>query len=182
MFSYQKRLMFPVYIEYPDKDFAHLLQEHYLGDDSEFIQFTRLMYQHLHIDNTHIRNLLGMIAAEELGHLELVGAAIRKLGGREPLVMNHLFQQHSEDRSGFDILEAMKKNVEAEERAIKLYTNLLVKTKDVHIRRLLKFLINREDVHRRIISKIIVMLTQEDGNEQLNSLIHDYKMSLRVIT
>ena len=174
--------MFPVYIEYPDKDFAHLLQEHYVGDDSEFIQFIRLMYQHLHIDNIHIRNLLGMIAAEELGHLELIGAAIRKLGGREPLVTYPLSQQYFESVSGFEILEAMNKNVEAEESAIKLYTNLLAKTKDIHIRRLLKFLINREEVHRKIISKIVILLTQEDGNEQFTSLIHEYKMSLRVIT
>lgn len=174
--------MFPVYIEYPDNDFAHLLQEHYVGDDSEFAQFTRLMFQHLHINNTHIRNLLGMIAAEELGHLELVRAAIKKLGGQESSVENPLPEQYFQGVSGVEILKAMKENEKAEERAIKLYTKHLAKTNDVHIKRLLRFLINREEVHRKIFIKIAILINQDDGNEQFSALIHEYKMSLRVIT
>ncbi len=181
MFSYQKRLMFPVYIEYPDKDIAHLLQQHYVGNDSEFAQFTRVMFQHLHIHNPYLRDLLGMIAAEELGHLELVTAAIKKLGGREPLV-NELLSEYPDSVSGAEILKGMKENEEAEERAIKLYTKLLAKTDDFHLKRILQFLINREDVHRKIFSKIIILITQEAGNEQFAALIHEYKMSLRVIS
>lgn len=181
MFSYQKRLMFPVYIEYPDSDFTHLLQEHYVGDDSEFAQFTRLMFQHLHINNPHIRNLLGMIAAEELGHLELVRAAIKKLGEQEPSITNTLPEQYFKGVSGVEISKAMKENEEAEERAIKLYTKHLAKTNDVYIKRLIKFLINREEVHRKIFRKITILINQEDSNEQFSALIHEYKMSLRVI-
>jgi len=182
LFSYQKRLLFPVYIEYPDKELAHLLQKHYAGEDSEFVQFTQLMSQHLHINTPHIRDLLGMIAAEELGHLELIGAAIKKLGGQAPLVKNYFPRQSLEIASAVDISSIMKDNEKAEEKAIKLYTKHIAKTNDTHIKRLLQFLINREEVHQKIFNRSALLIDQEAGSEQFSTLIHDYKMSLRVIT
>lgn len=184
MFSYHKRLLYPVYAEHPDKEFADLLLEHYWGKDSEYMAFTHYMFQRIYAVNSFIRDLLGLIAAEELGHMELIGTAIKKLGGTQFSVIRYSLKElgniHLSEEYA-DILDMIKEDQEAEQRAITLYSKHLSLTDDVYIKRMLKFLINREETHLTILKRSAELIAQEAGNEHFSALIHDYKMSLRVV-
>jgi Mn-containing catalase len=184
MFSYHKRLLYPVYVERPDKEFAGLLLQHYWGRESEFMSFTRYIFQRVYAPNPFIRDLMGLIAAEELGHMELIGTAIKKLGGTEyPVIKNSWKEAGNISFSAEyeDILDMIKEDQEAEQREITLYSKHLKLTGDVHIKRMLKFLIDREETHLTILKRSAALLAQEAGNEHFSALIHDYKMSLRIV-
>lgn len=183
MFSYQKRLLFPVYVEHPDENFALVLLEHCDGKDGEFIAFSRYLRQKQQMTNPYVKDLLGMIAAEELGHMEMIGVAIKKLGSPE-LPACRTDQKlcpggHNGTETG--ILEILKTNEEAEERAKRNYQKALSLTKDDNLKRMIQFLINREDVHQRLLKKAGILIVQAASNEQFSTLIHEYKMSLRVM-
>ncbi|NLI90707.1 MAG: Mn-containing catalase [Peptococcaceae bacterium] len=182
MFSYQKRLLFPVYVEHPDERFAAILLKHFEGKDSEFASFTRCMIYRLHITNPFIRDLLGMIAAEELNHMEIIGVAIKKLGIPE-IPLDRFSKQTIPDMNpgSTEPVQILKRVQETEERTRKLYLRHLAMTNDTYLKKMIRFLINREEVHQRLFEKIIVLIEENAGNEQFASLIHEYKMSLRVV-
>jgi len=183
MFSYRKRLLFPIHIEHPDEKFAAVLLADYDGPDSEFAAFVRYMYHSLYMINPYVRDLLGMMAAEELSHWEMIGVVIRKLGLADlpPYDSSGEFYDAHSLGKDKDILEMLKNDEEAEELAKKRYTKLLNLTNDVYIKRLLRFLIRREAVHQKLINKTINILTLDVGYEQYAAIIHEYKMSLRVV-
>ncbi|AHF10521.1 MULTISPECIES: manganese catalase family protein [Dehalobacter] len=183
MFSYQKRLLYPVYVEQKNEKLAWTLLEHIGGKDGEFTAFTRHMYQRLHVINPYIRDLLGMIASEELAHMEIIAAVVRKLGladlplansGQESWNMEYV-------EKSTDINEMLKIDEEAEIRAKRLYLRHLTLTEDTSLKKVLQFLVNREEVHQRLLRKSGVLVAQEANNEQFSTLIHEYKMSLRVM-
>lgn len=183
MFSYQKRLLFPVYVEHPDEKFASVLLEHCDGKDGEFIAFSRYLRQRLQMPNPYVKDLLGMIAAEELGHLEMIGVAVKKLGYRESPACRSEQKPEPAGLNGTEngVLEMLKTNEEAEERAKKNYQKALGLTRDDNLKRMIQFLINREDVHQRLVKKAGILVAQAASNEQFSTLIHEYKMSLRVM-
>ncbi len=183
MFSYQKRLLFPVYVENPDQKFATVLFEHFGGRDGEFTAFTRQMCHRLHMTNPYVRDLLGMIAAEELGHMEMIGVAIKKLGVPDLPIYNsnERFWEVEYIDNTTDVLEMLRMDEEAEDRTKKLYDKHLKMTGDPNLKRMIQFLINREEVHQRLFKKTGILITQGASNEQFSTLIHEYKMSLRVV-
>lgn len=183
MFSYQKRLLYPVHVEYKDAKFARALLEHFAGYDSELTAFMRLMHQRLHVTNPYIRDLLGMLGSEELAHMEIIGTAIRKLGIEELPFTDPAGDEWdiSYVEKGINAPEMMKINEEAEDRTKKLYMKHLAMTSDINLKKMLQFLIDREEVHRLLFKKTGIMLSQDAGNEQYATLIREFKMSLRVI-
>ncbi|UWG96076.1 manganese catalase family protein [Dehalobacter sp. DCM] len=183
MFSYQKRLLFPVHVDYKDEKLARVLLEHFAGYDSELTAFMRLMHQRLQAENPYIRDLLGMLGSEELAHMEVIGTAIRKLGidnlpltdpKGSPWDVGYVEKEASS-------IELMRLNEEAENRMKKLYMKHVGMTSDSNVKKMLLFLSSREEVHQRLFKKAGILLSQNAGNEQFSALIHDYKMSLRII-
>lgn len=183
MFSYQKRLLFPVYVEHPDDKFASVLFDHYGGKDGEFTAFTRLLSHRLHMTNPYVRDLIGMIAAEELGHMEMIGVALKKLGMSELPICNAKEEPWTIQsiEVGEDVLRMLKINEAAEDRMRKLYLKSLNLTKDVHLKKMIQFLITREEVHQSLFKKTSAVIAQGASNEQLSAIIHEYKMSLRIV-
>lgn len=183
MFSYQKRLLYPVYVAYKDEKFAHALLAHFAGYDSELTAFIRLMHQRLHAVNPYIRDLLGMLGSEELAHMEVIGTAIRKLGIEDLPFTDPMGDAWSISyvEKTISAAEMMKINEEAEKRTKKLYSKHLAMTNDTNLKKMLQFLISREEVHQRLFKKAGIMLSQNASNEQYATLIHEFKMSLRVI-
>jgi len=197
MFSYRKRLIFPVYIEHPDKKLAVYLLKDFQGPDSELASFIRYMNHRLKVVDPHIRNLLGMIAAEEMGHWELIGTAIQKLGlpdlpfpttavgdgtapaGEGTASVGDVPDGEAEETK---ILLMLKTDREAEEKAKKRYQKLTGLTNDANLQKMFRFLSGREAVHERLMMKTVDLLKSGAGKEHLVGVIREYRMSLRVIT
>jgi Mn-containing catalase len=181
MFSYQKRLLFPVYVEHPDEKFAQVLLEHFRGEDSEYAAYNRYLYYRLHTTTPLVRDLLGMIAAEELSHWEIIGVAIRKLSAADLPAFESYNNFTTGNTADTGIIPLLMAGQAAEERAKKLLLKHLSLTNDTYLKKMMRFLLDREDIHQKLLEKTITLLAQNAGNEQLASLIHEYKMSLRVI-
>jgi Mn-containing catalase len=183
VFHYRKHLFYPLHVERQDPVFAKLLLEHYAGRNSELSSSIQYLNHRSNMPNRYVRELLGLIAAEELGHMELIAAAIIKLGGPPltcvnsqgaPWVLNYIDQS-------VDCINLLQVDVQAETRAALLYQQHLELTTDPHMKKMISFLIGREGVHKRLLQRALGLVRETGSPEEFNELIYDYKMSLQVL-
>jgi len=183
VFNYRKRLFYPVHVERQDPIFAKVLLEHYAGKDSELSSSIQYLNHRSNMSNRYIRELLGLIAAEELGHMEILSVAINKLGGQSFIWANSDVTPWSlnfVDQSA-DAINMLKVDVEAETRASQLYYEHLALTSDPNMKRMISFLIGREEVHQRLLQKALMLISESGSSEEFNELIYDYKISLQIL-
>lgn len=182
MFSYRKRLLYPVTVERRDPLFAQEMQEHYGGRDAEFTAVSQYLNHRSNMSNRYVKELLGMIAAEEASHLEMIGLTISKLGGTPAYVNAQGVPWHMEYvDQGFDPVEMLQADIEAETRTHDLYSRHLQMTYDPGIKKLINFLAGREEVHRHLCQKAQKMIAKDASQDQFAHLIYEYKMSLQVL-
>ena len=183
MFNFRKHLFYPIHVERQDPVFAKVLLEHYAGRNSELSSSIQYLNHHSNMSNRYLRELLGLFAAEELGHMEIISAAIVKLGGPPltcinskgaPWVINYIDQS-------VDPVAILQVDVQAEIRAGHLYQKHLELTSDSHMKRMINFLIGREEVHKRLLQRAQILIRDIGSPEDFNELIYDYKMSLQVL-
>jgi len=181
LFSYSKPLFYPVQVEFRDPVFAQTLLEHYGGKDSEYSAATQYLNHRSNLNNRYLRDLLGMIAAEEMGHMEMIAVAINKLGGNPLSYVNSLgitWNIGYVDQA-LDPIEMLQADVKAEDRARILYNHHYTMTHDSGLKKMISFLGKREDVHKRLFQKAQTLIQKGALPEQFNELIIDYKMSLK---
>lgn len=183
VFNYHKRLFYPIHVERQDQAFANVLMEHYAGIDSELSSAIQYFNQRSNISNRYVRELLGVIAAEELGHMELIAVAINKLGGPPLTLVNakgnpwgitHIDQS-------LDVIDMLQMDIQAETRVSRLYLQHLEMTNDLNMKKMIKFLISRGEVHKHLLKKAQKLLRENRSPEEFTGLIYDYKMSLQVL-
>lgn len=183
MFSYNRPLFYPVHVQLRDPVFGQILLEHYGGKDSEYSAATQYLNHRSNMHNRYLRDLLGLIAAEEMGHMEMIAVAINKLGGAP---LNYVNSQGIPWNMGYidqnsDPIAMLQADVEAEVRAKKLYDQHLKMTNDSGLQSMIKFLGNREDVHRHLFHKAQILILQGVPHKQYIELISEYKASLQTI-
>jgi len=183
VFNFRKHLFYPIHVERQDPVFAKVLLEHYAGRNSELSSSIQYLNHRSNISNRYVRELLGLFAAEELGHMEIISVAIMKLGGPPltcvnsqgaPWVINYIDQS-------VDSITILQVNVQAETRAGQLYQRHLELTSDPNMKRMINFLIGREEVHKRLLKRAQILIRDNSSPEEFNELIYDYKMSLQVL-
>ena len=79
MFSYEKKLQYPVRIKNPNPKLASVIITQYGGPDGELGASLRYLSQRYAMPYPEIKGLLTDIGTEELGHLEMVGALVHQL-------------------------------------------------------------------------------------------------------
>lgn len=79
MFKHEKMLFHPVAVEKPNPQYAALLQEQLGGGNGELKAAMQYMSQSFRIKDPEIKDLFLDIAAEELGHMEMVAQTINLL-------------------------------------------------------------------------------------------------------
>lgn len=183
MFTYRKRLFYPVYVEQADPRFGQILLEHYGGKDSEFSAGTQYLNHRSNMPNHYVRELLGLIAAEEMGHMEMIAVAINKLEGPPLSYVNSqgIPWNISYVDQSLDPIAMLQADTEAEIRARALYNKHLTMTNDPGLKRMINFLGGREDVHKHLFQKAQLLIRQGASSEQFSGLIYEYKMSLQVL-
>lgn len=179
MFYYKKRLIYPVHVDRPDPILAKVLFEDYQRELRSSIHY---LNRRSNISNRYVKELLGLIAAEELGHMEIISVAINKLGG-PPLIsdnsQNALWEMNI--NQSLDAIAILQLDVEAEARASQRYHRHIEFTSDPHMKRLNKFLGNREEVHRRLLQKAQTLIYKIGSPDEFNELIYEYKVSLQIL-
>ncbi len=79
MWSYEKRLQFPVKIACPDARAAKVIITQYGGPDGELGASMRYLSQRYSMPDRRVAGLLTDIGTEELAHLEMVSALVYQL-------------------------------------------------------------------------------------------------------
>ena len=79
MFSYEKKLQYPVKIDKCNPRLASIIISQYGGPDGELGASLRYLSQRYSMPFDELKGLLTDIGTEELGHLEMVGAIIHQL-------------------------------------------------------------------------------------------------------
>ena len=79
MFSYDKKLQYPVKIDKPNPKLASIIISQYGGPDGELGASLRYLSQRYSMPFDELKGLLTDIGTEELGHLEMVGALVHQL-------------------------------------------------------------------------------------------------------
>ena len=83
MFTHDKKLFRPVKIEKANPQYAALLQEQLGGANGELKAAMQYLSQSFRIKDPKIKDLFLDIAAEELGHMEMVAQTIYLLNGED---------------------------------------------------------------------------------------------------
>ncbi len=79
MFSYEKKLQYPVNIKNPNPKLAQIIITQYGGPDGELGASLRYLSQRFAMPYSELKGLLTDIGTEELGHLEMIGAIVYQL-------------------------------------------------------------------------------------------------------
>ncbi len=79
MWSYEKRLQYPVNITTCNPKIAKVIITQYGGPDGEMSASLRYLSQKFAMTDNRVSGLLNDIGTEELGHLEIVGAIVHQL-------------------------------------------------------------------------------------------------------
>lgn len=79
MWTYEKKLQFPVNIKNPDPSFAKIVISQVGGPDGELSASMRYLNQRYAMPYDRVRAMLTDIGTEELAHLEMVAAIVYQL-------------------------------------------------------------------------------------------------------
>ena len=169
MWSYEKRLQFPVNIKEPNAKLAQVIISQYGGPDGEMGASMRYLSQRYSMPYKEVAGLLTDIGTEELGHLEMVATIVHQLtrnlsmeeiekSGFANYYVDHTIGVWPQAAGGvpFNACEFQSKgdpitdlceDLAAEQKASSTYDNILRLIKDPDICEPIKFLRAREVVH-----------------------------------
>lgn len=186
MWTYEKRLQFPVNIKNPDPAVAKFIISQVGGPDGELAASQRYLHQRYSMPYDVAKATLTDIATEELAHLEMVGTIIHQLtrnltiedikaAGMEPYFVDHTAGVYPQAAAGFpfdalsfavkgDPITDLTEDLAAEEKARTTYDNILRMIDDPDIIEPIRFLRQREIVHIQRFGE-----TLENVKDSLNS-------------
>ncbi len=169
MWSYEKRLQFPVNIKEPNAKLAQAIISQFGGPDGELAASMRYLSQKFATPYKEVAGLLNDIGTEELAHLEMIGAIVFQLtrnlsmeeiekSGFDKYYVDHtlgLWPQAAggipfnacEFQSKGDIITDLFEDMAAEQKARSTYDNILRLVDDPDVCAPIKFLREREVVH-----------------------------------
>ena len=169
MWSYEKRLQFPVNIKEPNAKLAQVIISQYGGPDGEMGASMRYLSQRYSMPFKEVAGLLTDIGTEELGHLEMVATIVHQLtrdlsmeeiekSGFANYYVDHTIGVWPQAAGGVpfnacefqvkgDIITDLHESMAAEQKARSTYDNILRLIKDPDVCEPIKFLRAREIVH-----------------------------------
>lgn len=169
MFKHEKQLFHPVEVEGPNPQYAALLQEQLGGGNGELKAAMQYMAQSFRVKDPEIKDLFMDIAAEELGHMEMVAETINLLNGHKVdynktgsgEIQTHVLLGLSPgliNASGYswtgdyvtvtgDLCADLLSNIASEQRAKVVYEYLYRQISDKKVKETIDFLLNREEAH-----------------------------------
>lgn len=169
MWSYQKKLQYPVNIKNTNPKLAAYVVSQYGGPNGELAASLRYLSQRYSMPDDMTRALLTDIGTEELAHLEIVGTIVRQLAKNATdeqienspfgaYFMNHGRGVFPADATGVpfnamaiavtaDPIADLVEDLAAEQKARVVYDNILKVSDDPDVNDVIKFLREREVVH-----------------------------------
>jgi spore coat protein JC len=169
MWSYDKKLEYPIKIKRADPKMAKVIITQYGGPDGEIGAALRYLSQRFSMITPQAKATLNDIGTEELAHLEMVGAMVRQLtenattqeiekAGYTPYFVDHDRGVYPQTAGGVPFSAAtlqvtgdprtdLYEDLAAEQKARSTYEYLISLASDPDVIEPLKFLREREVVH-----------------------------------
>ena len=169
MWTYEKRLQYPVKIKKCDPNMAALIISQFGGPDGELAASQRYLSQRYSVPYGEVAGLLTDIGTEELAHMEMICAIIHQLTRNltpeqikkstfAPFYIDHTTGLWPAAASGApfsaavfqskgDPITDLTEDMAAEQKARTTYDNILRLVDDPDVREPIKFLREREIVH-----------------------------------
>ena len=169
MWTYDKKLQYPVNIKQTNPKLAMAIISQLGGPDGELAASLRYLNQRYSAPYDEVRAVLTDIGSEELAHLEMISAIIYQLTrdltpeeikkyGFEPYYVDHTTGIYPVAASGTpftatyfqskgDVITDLHEDLAAEQKARTTYDNLLRIADDYDVKDPLRFLREREVVH-----------------------------------
>lgn len=203
MFKHEKQLFHPVEVEGPNPQYAALLQEQLGGANGELKAAMQYISQSFRIKDKEIKDLFMDIAAEELGHMEMVAATINLLNGHDVNysktnageIQTHVLLGLSPgliNASGYswtsdyvsvtgDLCADLLSNIASEQRAKVVYEYLYRQISDKKVRETIDFLLNREEAHNAMFREVFNKV-QDTGSDRDFGVTKDSKLYFNLST
>jgi spore coat protein JC len=169
MFSYEKRLQYPVKIKTPNPKYASIIVSQLGGPDGEIGASLRYLTQRIAMPYDKVVGILTDVGVEELAHFEMISAILYQLtrnlsyeeikkSGFDTYFVDHTTGIYPVAASGFpysasqfqskgDVLADLNEDLAAEQKARVTYDNILRLVDDPDVCDAIKFLRAREIVH-----------------------------------
>lgn len=169
MFSYEKKLQYPVKISSSNPKLAQIIITQYGGPDGELGASLRYLSQRYTMPHAELKGLLTDIGTEELGHFEMIGAIVYQLtrnlsmeeikaSGFDKYFVDHTTGIYSIAASGVpysaatfaskgDVITDLNEDLAAEQKARTTYDNILRFCDDPDVKDPIRFLREREIIH-----------------------------------
>ena len=169
MWTYDKRLQYPVKIVRPNPAMAKIILTQIGGPDGEAGAAMRYLSQRYAAPDSVVRAILTDIGTEELGHIEMVSAVVYQLtrnmtpnqireSGYDVYFVDHTAGIYPQSAAGSafsaetlqstgDVIADLQEDMAAEQKARLTYDNILRLSDDPDVRDVIKFLREREIVH-----------------------------------
>ena len=169
MWTYEKKLQYPVNIKNPNPKLAKFIISQYGGPDGELAASLRYLSQRVSMPYPEVAGLLTDIGSEELAHLEMVSAIVHQLtkgmtieqikaAGFEDYFVDHTAGVYPQAASGVpfnamalqvkgDAITDLVEDLAAEQKARTTYDNILRMADDLDVIDPIRFLREREIVH-----------------------------------
>lgn len=187
MWSYERRLQFPVNIKNPNAQLAQAIISQYGGPDGEMGASMRYLSQKFATPYKEVAGLLNDIGTEELGHLEIVGAIVHQLtrnlsmeeiekSGFDKYYVDHTLGVWPQAAGGVpftatqfqstgDIITDLFEDMAAEQKARTTYDNILRLVDDPDVCAPIRFLREREIIHFQRFGEAL-RITQDNLNSK----------------
>lgn len=169
MWSYEKKLQYPVKIKNPNPQLAKIIISQLGGPDGELAASMRYLNQRYAMPYAEVTGILTDVGTEELAHLEMVASILYQLtrnlneeqikaSGFDTYFVDHTTGIYPIAASGVpmdmkyvgikgDVIADLNEDLAAEQKARVTYDNILRLTDDPDVRDPIKFLREREIVH-----------------------------------
>ena len=183
MFSYDKKLQYPVKIERPNPRLARIILTQYGGPDGELGASLRYLSQRYSMPFDELKGLLTDIGTEELGHLEMIGAIVHQLTRNmkdeqykdpafAPYFVDHTAGVYPVSAGGTpwsamsvqvkgDPITDLAEDMGAEQKARATYDNILRLSDDPDVNDVIRFLREREIVHFQRFGEAMQLLREK---------------------
>lgn len=191
MFKHEKILFHPVGVERPNPQYAALLQEQLGGANGELKAAMQYMSQSFRIKDPEIKDLFLDIAAEELGHMEMIAQTINLLNGHDvnaekvpageiethvllglnPGLINASGYSWTSDYVSVtgDLCADLLSNIASEQRAKVVYEYLYRQISDKKVRETIDFLLNREEAHNAMFREAFNKVQRTGSNQDFGT-------------
>lgn len=198
MFKHEKQLLHEVKVDKPNPNYAAMMQEQLGGPQGELKAALQYLAQSIRVQDPEIKDLFLDIAAEELGHMEMVAQTISLLNGHDldaanatvgnieahvlsgltPMLTNasgQLWTAAYVNATGDPAADILS-DIASEQRAKVVYQYLYRQIDDKGVRETIDFLLNREEAHntmfREAFNRIQDQGSQKDWGATADSRIY----------